>query len=120
MKTASIRDLRKRFPEVRRLLEREREVVVTDQGKPDVLSRNYEARPEADVLHLAHFQRLCSRMPKRLSAAERRALDAEDRGERCPPSCRSRCVQKPLCARLNERTTRGEAAPDRALATKKC
>jgi antitoxin (DNA-binding transcriptional repressor) of toxin-antitoxin stability system len=82
MKTATIRDLRTRFPEVRKLLEREGEVVVTDRGKPVVLLRNFDARAEGVVPEVAYYERLRRRMPKRLSAAGRRALDAEDRGER--------------------------------------
>lgn len=82
MKTATIRDLRTRFPEVRKLLEREGEIVVTDRGKPIVLLRSYDAiaaRPAPDV---DYYGRLRRRMPKRLSKSQRRALDEADRAER--------------------------------------
>jgi antitoxin (DNA-binding transcriptional repressor) of toxin-antitoxin stability system len=82
MKTATIRDLRTRFPEVRKLLEREGEIVVTDRGKPVVVLRAYSgagAKPAPAINYLA---RLRSRMPKRLTQAQRRALNEADRGER--------------------------------------
>ncbi len=82
MKTATIRDLRTRFPEVRKLLEREGEVVVTDRGKPVVVLRNYDARSEGAIATVAYYERLRRRMPKRLSKAGQRALDEADRAER--------------------------------------
>jgi antitoxin (DNA-binding transcriptional repressor) of toxin-antitoxin stability system len=45
MATASIRDLRTRFPEIRRLLEQEGEVVVTDRGRPVIVLRLYHEAP---------------------------------------------------------------------------
>ena len=82
MKTATIRDLRTKFPEVRKLLEREGEVVVTDRGKPVVVLRSYDARSTARVPPVAYYERLRRHMPKRLSKARRQALDEADRAER--------------------------------------
>lgn len=82
MKTATVRDLRTRFPEVRKLLEREGEVVVTHRGKPVVVLRNYEARSEGRIPTVGYYERLRRRMPKRLSKARRHALDEADRAER--------------------------------------
>jgi antitoxin (DNA-binding transcriptional repressor) of toxin-antitoxin stability system len=82
MKTATIRDLRTRFPEVRKLLEREGEVVVTDRGKPIVVLRNYDPPPTQRPAKVSYYQRLRRRMPQRLSKAARLALDEADRAER--------------------------------------
>jgi prevent-host-death family protein len=82
MKTATIRDLRTRFPEVRKLLEREGEVVVTDRGKPVVVLRSYDARSEGRIPTVPYYERLRRHMPKRLSKAKRQALDEADRAER--------------------------------------
>ena len=82
MKTATIRDLRTKFPEVRKLLEREGEIVVTDRGRPVVVLRNYDARATGKIPPVAYYARLRRRMPKALSKAGRRALDEADRAER--------------------------------------
>jgi len=82
MRTASIRDLRTRFPAVRRLLEQEGEVVVTDHGKPVVVLRPYdESRPRRQP-PIDYYARLRRRMPRPLAAAARRALDEAARAER--------------------------------------
>jgi antitoxin (DNA-binding transcriptional repressor) of toxin-antitoxin stability system len=82
MKTATIRDLRTRFLEVRKLLEREGEVVVTHRGKPVVVLRNYDARSERRSAPIAYYDRLRRRMPKPLTKAKRYVLAEVDRGER--------------------------------------
>ena len=82
MTKASIRDLRTRFPYVRRLLEREGEVIVTDRGRPVVVLRLYEHRAEAPGPVVDYFARLRKRMPKPMSRSARRALDEANRAER--------------------------------------
>lgn len=82
MKTATIRDLRTRFPKVRELLEREGEIVVTDRGRPVITLRMYEAKPKSAPPGVDYYARLRRRMPKPLSSAARRQLDEADRGER--------------------------------------
>jgi antitoxin (DNA-binding transcriptional repressor) of toxin-antitoxin stability system len=82
MKTASIRDLRTRFPQVRKLLEREGEVVVTDRGKPVIVLRNYDARSQTKRAPVDYLKRLRKRMPVGISSADRLALDEAERGER--------------------------------------
>lgn len=80
MTKVSVRDLRTRFPAVRAAVQREGEVVVTDHGEPVMVLSAYTPRaktpPKRD-----YFARLSARMPKPLTAAQRRALDA-DRDER--------------------------------------
>jgi antitoxin (DNA-binding transcriptional repressor) of toxin-antitoxin stability system len=82
MKTASIRDLRTRFPEVRKLLEREGEVIVTDRGKPVIVLRTYDAHAAGKREPVDYLKRLRSRMPVGIARADRRLLDEADRGER--------------------------------------
>jgi prevent-host-death family protein len=83
VKTATIRDLRTRFPDVRRALDEEGEVVVTEHGRPVVVLRPWmgEERGEAPP-RIDHFARLRARMPRPMTAAARRALDEANRGER--------------------------------------
>ncbi len=82
MATATIRDLRTRLPVVRRLLEQEGEVVVTDHGKPVLVLRAYQSRPARRAAPIDYFARLRRRMPEPLTATARRALDDADREER--------------------------------------
>jgi antitoxin (DNA-binding transcriptional repressor) of toxin-antitoxin stability system len=82
MKTASIRDLRTQFPKVRRLLEQEGEIIITDRGQPVVVLRPYAPPPRATAKALDYYARLRRRMPRPLSAKARRELDEANRGER--------------------------------------
>lgn len=82
MKTATIRDLRTRFPRIRELLEQEGEIVVTDRGRPVIILRNYDERAVRSGARVDYYARLCRRMPKPLSRAARQALDEADRAER--------------------------------------
>ena len=82
MRTATIRDLRTRFPRVKSLLAREGEVVVTDRGKPAFVLRAYHPPAKRPAKSVDYFSRLKTRQPQPLSAAAARALDEEARGER--------------------------------------
>jgi antitoxin (DNA-binding transcriptional repressor) of toxin-antitoxin stability system len=82
VKTASIRDLRTRFPKIRRMLEQEGQLVVTDRGRPVILLQPYSERAAPHGTRVDYFARLQRRMPKPFTAAARRALDEADRGER--------------------------------------
>jgi antitoxin (DNA-binding transcriptional repressor) of toxin-antitoxin stability system len=82
MATASVRDLRTRFPRVKELVDQEGEVIVTDHGRPVCVLRSYvpPARSRGDVVD--YWARLRQRQPRPLPADSRRALDDADRGER--------------------------------------
>jgi antitoxin (DNA-binding transcriptional repressor) of toxin-antitoxin stability system len=81
MSTATIRDLRTHFPRVRRVLEEEGEVVVTDRGRPIAVLRVFdEATTQPDAID--YLGRLRQRMRKPLTKAARRQLDEANRGER--------------------------------------
>jgi prevent-host-death family protein len=82
MTKVTIRDLRTRFPAVRSVVQREGEVVVTEHGEPVFVLRPYREPQGTDPPPVDYYERLRSRMPRRLSAARRRALDEADRGER--------------------------------------
>ena len=82
MKTATIRDLRTRFPKVRRMLEQEGQLVVTDRGRPVILLQPYHERAARRGTPVDYYARLRRRMPDPLTAVARRALDEANRGER--------------------------------------
>lgn len=82
MKAATIRDLRTQFPKIRRMLEQEGQLVVTDRGRPIAILQPYSDRAARRRPPVDYYGRLRRRMPKPLTAAARRALDDANRGER--------------------------------------
>jgi antitoxin (DNA-binding transcriptional repressor) of toxin-antitoxin stability system len=82
MRTATIRDLRTRFPKIRRMLEQEGQLVVTDRGRPIILLQPYHEHAAPRGAGVDYYGRLRRRMPRPLTAAVRRALDETTRGER--------------------------------------
>ncbi len=80
--TSTVRDLRNRFPAIRRLLEAGSEVVLTERGRPRYrLSLYVEPTPAAAPKkdYLARMQR---HQPKPLSARRSKALHEDNRGDR--------------------------------------
>ena len=82
MKTATIRDLRTQFPKVRRLLEQEGQVVVTERGRPVMLLQPYCEGARQRQRPVDYLARLRRRMPKPLTAIVARSLHESDRDER--------------------------------------
>jgi antitoxin (DNA-binding transcriptional repressor) of toxin-antitoxin stability system len=82
MTTATIRDLRTKFPKVRHLVETKGEVIVTERGKPRFLLRPYQVRLSKGPPPIDFYERLVARMPKRLTERQSRAIDELNRGER--------------------------------------
>ena len=82
MTAVSIRDLRTKFPKIRRLLDRDDAVIVTDRGEPRYVLRPYTAPTKRRHPPLDLYKRLVTRMPKKLSEAQSRALDEHNRGDR--------------------------------------
>jgi prevent-host-death family protein len=81
--TATIRDLRNRFPHVRKLVEREGEVVVTEQGTPKYrLTRYSETGRKPPASRKDYLKRLRRHQPRPISAASAKALHDANRGER--------------------------------------
>ena len=81
--TATVRDLRNRFPNVRKLVEEEGEVVVTEQGAPKYRLVRYvaPARPPLPPPK-DYMARLRRHQPRALSASAAKALEDENRGHR--------------------------------------
>ena len=81
--TATIRDLRNRFPTVKKLVEEEGEVLVTDRGTPKYRLTRYtpSGRKEAPAPkdYLARLRRY---QPRPISAAAAKALHEANRGDR--------------------------------------
>lgn len=81
--TATIRELRNHFPKVRKLVEAEGEVVVTEQGAPKYRLTRYTAaagkKAPAPKDYLARLRR---HQPRPSSAAAAKALHDANRGTR--------------------------------------
>ena len=81
--SATVRDLRNRFPKVRKLLESEGEVLLTERGKTRYRLTLYAAPAQAKQPppkdYLARMKR---HQPRPLRPAAAQALDDENRGRR--------------------------------------
>jgi len=82
MATATVRDLRTRFPKLKEVIEREGEVIVTHRGTPAYVLRAYHAPPPSKASPVNYFGRLKSRQPRPIPVKVSRALDEADRAER--------------------------------------
>jgi antitoxin (DNA-binding transcriptional repressor) of toxin-antitoxin stability system len=80
--TATIRDLRNRFPVIRRLVEDQGEVVVTDKGAPAYRLTRYVSRAPAAPAPKDYMARLRLHQPRPISAAASGALHEANRGDR--------------------------------------
>jgi antitoxin (DNA-binding transcriptional repressor) of toxin-antitoxin stability system len=81
--TATVRDLRNRFPEIKKLLEQEGEVIVTEQGTPKYrLTRYSQLNRAPHPTPKDYLKRLRRHQPRALNAAAARALHDANRGER--------------------------------------
>ena len=81
--TATIRELRNQFPKVRKLVEEEGEVVVTDQGRPSYrLTRYAPAARTPRPAPKDYLARLRRHQPHPIDATAARALDDANRGGR--------------------------------------
>ena len=80
--TATVRDLRNHFPRVKKLVEAEGEVVVTDQGTPRFRLTLYTPADEKIPPPKDYLARLRRHQPRPISAAAAAALDEANRGTR--------------------------------------
>jgi antitoxin (DNA-binding transcriptional repressor) of toxin-antitoxin stability system len=80
--TATVRELRNRFPEIRRRLESEGEVLVTERGKPRYRLTLYTPSKKAPASAVDYWERLNSYQPRPMTKAQSRKLHDENRGER--------------------------------------
>jgi antitoxin (DNA-binding transcriptional repressor) of toxin-antitoxin stability system len=81
--TATIRELRNQFPRVRKLVEQEGEVVVTDQGKPTYRLTAYTPASQTKAPASKNYvERLRRHQPRSLSATAAKVLHEDNRGDR--------------------------------------
>ena len=80
--TTTIRDLRNHFPKVRKLVETEGEVLLTEKGKPRYKLTLYSPPVDKKAPALDYWARLNSYQPEGMSEAQARALHDENRGDR--------------------------------------
>lgn len=81
-KTATIRDLRNRFAAIRKAVEAEGEVVVTERGRPRYRLSLYSEAAVAAPPAIDYWARLNAYQPRALTKAQAKALHDENRGER--------------------------------------
>jgi antitoxin (DNA-binding transcriptional repressor) of toxin-antitoxin stability system len=79
---ATVRELRNRFTEIRRRLEAEGEVLVTERGKPRYRLILYTEPQKPATETFDYWGRLKSYQPRPMTKAQSRQLHAENRGER--------------------------------------
>jgi antitoxin (DNA-binding transcriptional repressor) of toxin-antitoxin stability system len=78
----TVRDLRNHFPKVRKLVESEGEVLLTEKGEPRYRITAYEPSAVHEPPAVDYWARLNSYQPNELSEAQARSLHDENRGER--------------------------------------
>lgn len=81
MTTHSIRDLRNRFPEIRKQVEAEGEVLLTERGVPKYRLLPYSAAPLQAPAPVDYWSRLNAYQPAALSETEAQELRDENRGD---------------------------------------
>jgi hypothetical protein len=80
--TTTIRQLRNDFPAVKRLIDREGEVIVTDQGTPRYRLTRYTVSRRRTPAAKDYMARLRRHQPRPLSRRAAQALRDENRGAR--------------------------------------
>lgn len=79
---ATIRDLRNRFPKIRKIVESEGEVLLSESGRTKYRLVLHTERPAKAPPRVNYWARLTAYQPAPLTAAQSRALHDENRGER--------------------------------------
>ena len=83
MATASVRDLRNHFPKIKRMVEAQGEVIVTDKGRPKYkLTLFTPAKNRKTHSAKDYIERLRRYQPRPISAAAAKSLHDENRGNR--------------------------------------
>jgi antitoxin (DNA-binding transcriptional repressor) of toxin-antitoxin stability system len=82
MATTTIRDLRNHFPKVRKLVESEGEVLLTEKGRPKYRLALYTPRPARKAAPVDYWARLIAYQPEALTQAQADGLHEENRGDR--------------------------------------
>ena len=83
MATASVRDLRNHFPKIKKIVETQGEVIVTDKGQPKYkLTLFTPGQPGKTLRAKDYMERLRRYQRRPASAAAARLLHDENRGSR--------------------------------------
>src|SRR5437660_8530770 len=83
MATASVRDLRNHFPKIKKIVESQGEVIVTDKGQPKYkLTLFSPGRSEKTIRAKDYMARMRRHQIRPLSAAAAKLLQDENRGSR--------------------------------------
>lgn len=80
--TITVRDLRNHFPKVRKLVESEGEVLLTEKGKPKYRLILYTPTLDKKAPALDYWARLNSYQPQSMTEAQAREIHEENRGDR--------------------------------------
>jgi hypothetical protein len=80
--TASIRDLRNSFPKIRKLVETEGEVLLSEGGQTKYRLTLHTAQPAKSPPPVDYWARLTAYHPTPLTRAQAQALHEENRGDR--------------------------------------
>lgn len=80
--TVTIRDLRNKFPKVRKLVEAEGEVLLSESGRTKYRLVLHTERPAKAPPPVDYWARLTAYQPTPLTPAQSRALHDENRGDR--------------------------------------
>jgi hypothetical protein len=80
--TASIRDLRNSFPKIRKLVEAEGEVLLSESGQTKYRLVLHTPRPAKSAPTVDYWARLTSYQPTPLTRAQAQALHNDNRGDR--------------------------------------
>ena len=83
MATASIRDFRNRFPKIKKMVEAQGEVIVTDKGLPKYKLTLFTPKKSRKAPSAKDYMaRLARHQARPISAAAAKALQNENRGSR--------------------------------------
>jgi prevent-host-death family protein len=83
MTKVSVRDLRNRFAKIKRLVESEGEVIVTDNSEPKYRLTLYtSAKTTKPPVNKDYVERMKRHQPRPLAPAATHTLDEENRGDR--------------------------------------
>ena len=80
--SATVRDLRNNFPKVRKLVETEGDVLLTEKGTPKYRLTLYTPTPDKSAPAVDYWARLNSYQPESMTEAQARVVHEENRGER--------------------------------------
>jgi hypothetical protein len=79
---ATVRELRGSFPKVKKIVETEGAVIVSDHGEPKYLLTLYTPPPQRRAQPKDYMARLKTFQPQPMSATAAKALHKENRGDR--------------------------------------